>query len=130
VPDRGSQGQDALQNPDRNPDRGAAAVAFQVELPLEGLVDRLDKLPQRLEAVWPAAGGPGEAASVAQTERFLAAYAQARGRPWTRTEREVASAAGLWVHCFNAKKDAVVEGGPQLDRLAGKVATRSRNAGF
>jgi len=79
-------------------------------------------------AVWPAAGGPGEAASVAQTEQFLGAYAQARGRPWTRTEHEVAWAAGLWVRCFNAKKDAVVGGGPQLDRLAGEVAARSRNA--
>jgi hypothetical protein len=31
------------------PDAGAAAVAFQVQLALEGLVDRLDELPQRLE---------------------------------------------------------------------------------
>jgi hypothetical protein len=34
-------------------------------------------------AVWPAAGGPGEAATVEQTEAFLAAYERARGRPWT-----------------------------------------------
>jgi hypothetical protein len=81
-------------------------------------------------AVWPAAGGPGEAATVEQTEHFLAAYAQARRRPWTRTERQVSWAAGLWVRCFNAKKDAVVGGGPQLDRLAGEVAVRSRNAGI
>jgi len=81
-------------------------------------------------AVWPATGGPSEAASVEQTEQFLAAYEQARGRAWTRTEREVSWAAGLWVRCFNAKKDAVVGGGPQLDRLAGEVAERSRNAGI
>jgi hypothetical protein len=31
------------------PDAGAVAVAFQVQLALEGLVDRLDELPQRLE---------------------------------------------------------------------------------
>jgi hypothetical protein len=81
-------------------------------------------------AVWPAAGGPGQAASVAQTEQFLTAYAQAQGRGWTRTEREVAWAAGLWVRCFNAKKDAVLRGGPQLDRLAGEVAARANNAGI
>ena len=34
VPDRGSQGEDALQDPDRDPSRGSAAVAFQVELAL------------------------------------------------------------------------------------------------
>jgi len=80
-------------------------------------------------AVWPAAGGPGQAASIEQTEQFLAAYAQARGRPWTRTERQAAWAAGLWVRCFNAKKDAVLGGGPQLDRLASEVAARAHNAG-
>lgn len=81
-------------------------------------------------AVWPAAGGPGQAATVAQTEHFLAAYAQARGRPWTPTELQVCWAAGLWVRCFNAKKDAVRGGGPQLDRLTGELAQRSRNAGI
>jgi hypothetical protein len=81
-------------------------------------------------AVWPAAGGPGQAASVAQTEQFLAAYTQARGRGWTRTELQVYWAAGLWVRCFNAKKDAVLGGGPQLDRLAREVAARAHNAGI
>jgi hypothetical protein len=81
-------------------------------------------------AVWPAAGGPGEAATVEQTEQFLAAYADARGLPWTEAEREVCWAAGLWVRAFNAKKDAVVGGGPQLDRLAAEVARRAANAGL
>jgi hypothetical protein len=81
-------------------------------------------------AVWPAAGGPGEAASIAQTEQFLAAYQEARGRPWTPAEREACWAAGLWVRAFNAKKDAVVGGGPQLDRLSGEAAQRARNAGI
>jgi hypothetical protein len=49
VPDRSGEGQDALQDPDDDPSRGAAAVAFQVELGFEGVVDRLDDLPQRLE---------------------------------------------------------------------------------
>jgi hypothetical protein len=42
----------------------------------------------------------------------------------------VAWAAGLWVRAFNAKKETVAGGGPQLDRLAGEVAERSRNAGI
>jgi Phosphotransferase enzyme family len=81
-------------------------------------------------AVWPATGGPGEAASVEQTEQFLLAYQQARGRPWTPAEQQVCWAAGLWVRAFNAKKDAISGGGPQLDRLADEVAERSRNAGL
>lgn len=81
-------------------------------------------------AVWPAAGGPGEAASIDQTEQFLDAYQQARGRPWTPAEREACWAAGLWVRAFNAKKDAVVGGGPQLDRLSSEAAGRARNAGI
>lgn len=81
-------------------------------------------------AVWPAAGGPGQAASIEQTEQFLAAYAQARGGDGPAPELQVAWAAGLWVRCFNAKKDAVLGGGPQLDRLAGEVAARAHHAGI
>jgi hypothetical protein len=44
VPDRRGEREDALQHPDRDPHTGAAAVAFQVQLALEGLVDRLDQL--------------------------------------------------------------------------------------
>src|SRR5215217_8812609 len=51
VPDRGGQGEDALQYPHDDTCRGVAAVVFQVELALEGLVDRLDDLPQRAEQV-------------------------------------------------------------------------------
>jgi hypothetical protein len=81
-------------------------------------------------AVWPAAGGPGEAASIDQTEQFLSTYEQVRGRPWTPAEREACWAAGLWVRAFNAKKDAVVGGGPQLDRLSYEAAQRARDAGI
>lgn len=35
-------------------------------------------------------------ADLAQTEAFLAAYERARGRGWSREEREVCWAAGLW----------------------------------
>jgi hypothetical protein len=44
VPDGGGEGQDALQDADRHSGGGVAAVAFEVELALEGLVDRLDGL--------------------------------------------------------------------------------------
>src|SRR3982751_6556551 len=49
VPDRGGQGEDALQDPDGDAGDGAAAVLFEVELALEGLVDRFDALPYGTE---------------------------------------------------------------------------------
>ena len=75
-------------------------------------------------AVWPAMGAPGGAASVSQTSDFLACYQQASGRPWGRSEVQDAWAAGLWVRLFNARKDAAVGGGPQLDRLQDEVGER------
>lgn len=35
VPDHGGEGQDALQDPDCDPDTGAATMAFQVQLAFE-----------------------------------------------------------------------------------------------
>ncbi len=81
-------------------------------------------------AVWPAAGGPGEAATLEQSEQFLTAYEQARSRPWTAAERQACWAAGLWVRAFNAKKERMEGGGPQLDRLAPEVPERSARAGL
>jgi Ser/Thr protein kinase RdoA (MazF antagonist) len=75
-------------------------------------------------AVWPAAGGPGEAATVTQSAEFVACYQQAAGRQWAGHEVQDAWAAGLWIRLFNAKKDAADGGGPQLDRLAGEVDER------
>ena len=75
-------------------------------------------------AVWPAAGAPGEAATVAQSREFIASYQLAAGRQWREREVQDALAAGLWVRLFNAKKDAASGGGPQLDRLAGEVGER------
>ena len=49
MPDRGGQGQDALQDADDYPGGGGPAVSFQVELSFEGVVDSLDDLAQRLE---------------------------------------------------------------------------------
>ena len=81
-------------------------------------------------AVWPAAGAPGEAASVAQSAEFIAGYQKAAGREWTGREVQDAWAAGLWVRLFNARKDAADGGGPQLDRLAGEIGDRLALAGL
>lgn len=78
-------------------------------------------------AVWPAQGGPGEAATVEQTEAFLDAYERIRGG-WSLEDRAAAWAAGLWVRLFNAKKDAIDGGGPQLDQLSNEVDERSARA--
>src|SRR3954447_16695447 len=45
VPDRGGQGEDALQDPHGDAGDGPAAVLFEVELAFEGLVDRFDARP-------------------------------------------------------------------------------------
>lgn len=81
-------------------------------------------------AVWPAAGGPGQAATVDQTADFLDAYQIAAGAMWTGQQAQLAWTAGLWVRLFNAKKDAADGGGLQLDRLAAEVAERLRRAGL
>ena len=38
--------------------------------------------------------------------------------------------AGLWVRAFNAKKQRLGGGGPQLDRLAGEAPERAARAGI
>ncbi len=75
-------------------------------------------------AVWAATGEAGGAASVAQTEEFIASYQVATGRPWAQSEVLDAWAAGLWVRLFNARKDAADGGGPQLDRLEREIDER------
>jgi hypothetical protein len=81
-------------------------------------------------AVWPAAGGPGEAATVDQTEDFLSAYQAAAGANWSDRQVQMAWTAGLWVRLFNAKKDAAAGGGPQLKRLAAEMPERLLRAGL
>lgn len=90
------------------------SVIAQPEPAIEGLA----------AAVWPAAGAPGEAATVAQSKEFIAAYQRAADRQWSEQEIQNAWAADLWVRLFNAKKDAANGGGPQLDRLADEVGER------
>jgi len=84
-------------------------------------------------AVFTATGASNTSASVKQSESFLAAYAHARGYPWTDEERELAWAAGLWVRVFNAKKATLRPGGetpsPSRLRLEAEVGERLRQAG-
>ncbi len=75
-------------------------------------------------AIWPATGGPADAATVEQSADFIAAYQAAAGTRWHDRQEQDAWAAGLWVRLFNAKKDAAAGGGAQLDRLAGEIADR------
>ncbi len=79
-------------------------------------------------AVWPAAGAPGQAATVEQSSQFIDAYQRATGLRWTRQMHQLAWATGLWVRAFNAKKDAADGGGPQLDLLGHEVETRLAQA--
>jgi hypothetical protein len=81
-------------------------------------------------AVWPEAGEPGQAATVEQSADFIACYQAAAGARWTGPQIQEAWAAGLWVRLFNAKKDAVSGGGPQLDWLAGEIEHRLTLAGL
>ena len=81
-------------------------------------------------AVWPAAGAPGEAATIAQSADFIACYQQAAGRRWTDREVKDAWGAGLWVRLSDAKMDAAGGGGPLLDRLAGEIGGRLALSGL
>src|SRR5438132_8312071 len=56
VPDRGGQGEEPLSDAGADAGRGAGGVAFEVELVLESVEDRLDDLAQWLEEL-PARAG-------------------------------------------------------------------------
>jgi hypothetical protein len=73
---------------------------------------------------------PRPLAGPAWLDGVAAAYEQARGRPWTPAERHACWAAGLWVRAFNAKKERLSGGGPQLERLAAEVGERAARAGL
>ena len=74
--------------------------------------------------------GCAPGASVEVTQRFLVAYAQARGRPWTADEREVAWAAGLWVAAFRARESRLEDRGEGFADLVRQDAPeRLRRAG-
>ncbi len=81
-------------------------------------------------AVWPAAGEPGQAATIGQSADFITSYQAAAGARWTGPQIQHAWAAGLWVRLFNAKKDAASGGGPQLEWLADEIDDRLSMAGL
>ena len=49
MPDRGGEGEDGLQYSRCDARDGPAAVAFEVELGLERVIDRFDDLPKRFD---------------------------------------------------------------------------------
>lgn len=61
-------------------------------------------------AVYPATGGPGEEATLEESEEFIAGYEAAAGRRFTGQERQNIWAAGLWVRAFDAKKQFASDG--------------------
>ena len=65
APDRGGHRQDALGDADGDAGAAAAAMAFEVKLALEGVVDRLDQLP----------GAPGTGRRESSRPRTAAAVA-------------------------------------------------------
>jgi Phosphotransferase enzyme family len=51
--------------------------------------------------------GSAPAADVSQSERFLVAYARARGRAWSREKWETAWAASVWVAAYQVQLSAL-----------------------
>ena len=71
-----------------------------------------------------------ELSTFAQNDEFLAAYADARGREWTATEREVAHAAGVWVSAYNAAFEYLKDGPAAVTAgLRDQAEERLRRAG-
>jgi aminoglycoside phosphotransferase (APT) family kinase protein len=60
-------------------------------------------------AVYPVTSA-GHESTIEESEQFLRAYADARGRTFSKDDLEVAWAAGLWNRVFDAKKQYAVEG--------------------
>lgn len=81
-------------------------------------------------AMWPGTGGPGEVASIQQTEEFMDGYSHARRRAWSTEELEVAWAAGLWNRAFDAKKASLVGDDTDLILSRSEAAERARRAGL
>ncbi len=80
-------------------------------------------------AVYPSSpDGTVVAATVAETERFLDAYTEARGRRWTDDAVRIMWAAGLWVLSYNAKKEALGGGSGYLMHLGAEGSLRLSRA--
>jgi hypothetical protein len=74
VPDRGGQGEQALRDADGHPGHAAAAVQLQVQLALEGVVDRFDELADRCQQLL---AGTGCAVAVGRAHQLHTAGVQA-----------------------------------------------------
>lgn len=72
---------------------------------------------------------PGANATVAETEAFLEAYCDARGRPFSADELERAWAAGVWTRVFDAKCQHVA-GSPDLSISEHEANERLARAGI
>jgi hypothetical protein len=69
-------------------------------------------------------------ANLEQADRFLDAYAAARGRSWTQAELEIAHATGAWLAAHNAAFEHLKDGPfPVTERLAVDAGERLRRAG-
>jgi hypothetical protein len=68
-------------------------------------------------------------ATVTETRDFLAAYAAARGRPFSRGELQRCWAAGVWTRAFDAKKEYAA-GRPVTSLTQGEAHERLRRAGL
>ena len=51
--------------------------------------------------------GSAPAATASETERFLRAYEDARGKAWTPEQSQVAWSASIWVACYQAQLSAL-----------------------
>lgn len=70
----------------------------------------------------------GELATVEDTERFLVAYCQARGREFSADELERSWAAGVWTRAYDAKNQHAV-GQPITSLSEDEARERLRRAG-
>lgn len=68
-------------------------------------------------------------ATVTETRDFLAAYAAARGRPFSPGELQRCWAAGVWTRAFDAKKQHSA-GQPVVSLTEGEARERLRQAGM
>ncbi|WP_285105962.1 hypothetical protein [Promicromonospora sp. MEB111] len=74
-----------------------------------------------------ASDGPPVLAPIESSEAFLAAYQDARGRPFGSQEQEVAWAAGLWMAAYNLQEG--LGGVASRDAFRVQAAERLRRAG-
>jgi hypothetical protein len=78
--------------------------------------------------MFPSTGTTNEAASTSESDGFLAAYQNERGRPFSEAERQVAWAAGLWIGAWKAKKALMFGDASVAERLRPEVSERLSRA--